>query len=179
MGTLYDGIRILRVFFGLSSYFSGVSRFSRVSFPLIGTVTPPPPSKRTRVWRLILLGIGDLVFALLSALLFSVFLYAAASGCFRWFYLLGCGIGFFGYYFTLGKLLILSSETLVFLFRVLFWYLLWILCLPLRFFWWLTGLFAAHCVQPIVRKIRYRLALRYTRRVRAQLSGFIRFSDFS
>lgn len=178
LGVLYDAVRILRVFFGVSAYSLGARRLSEISFPLIGPLLPRHSPNKKRIWALLLLGVGDVLFALLAAVLFSVFLYVAASGYFRWFYLFGCGIGFFGYYFTVGKLVILSSETIVFLFRVFLRYILWIFLVPLRFLRWCTGLFLLHCVQPVLRKIRYRMALQYTRRVRSRLWRLIRFSDF-
>ncbi len=177
-GAVYDGVRISRVLFGIAGYTRAGKRLYGRALPLIGAVQPVVLVGKRRTGRLILLFVGDLCFAGLSACAFSVFLYHAASGCFRWFYLLGCGIGFFLYYQTVGRIVMLSSEALVFCCKAVIRYLCWLLFAPLRGAWWLLrrlgALIRARAFRPICRRVRRRCLLRYTRRVRQNLAQSIR-----
>lgn len=179
LGVLYDCIRILRVLFGIASYTRGGRRLCRVSLPLIGTVRRVPAENKRRTLKLILLFIGDILFAFLAGCTVCVFLYHAASGCFRWFYLLGACVGFFAWYFTVGKLVMLSSEVLAFVIFAVLRYVQFMLLAPFRFLWWLLcrmgkWIYRRIC-HPLAAAVRRRQRIRYTRRVRAALVRDIRF----
>lgn len=184
-GVLYDLVRIIRVLSGVSEYTAAGKRLYACALPLIGLVRSTASSSNYRFGRWIALFVSDLIFGTAAGCVFSVFLYYAASGCFRWFYLLGCGLGFCFYYLTIGRLVMLSSEVIVFALKTVLRYLVWLLCVPVRFLRWLlyrggTGAYTYICA-PICEYFR-RLHLRmYTRRVRRQLSTVIRisFSDLA
>ncbi len=181
LGCLYDCIRILRVFFGVSSFTKEDGRLKTLSLPFIGSVYPVDRREERRRYRLFWLAVGDMCFAILAGCAFCVFLYHFASGCFRWFYLLGCSVGFFAYYFSLGRLVVLSSEMLAFLLRVFLRYLGWLLCLPFRavrsLTVWVCRLFIRRILLPILISIKHRARMRYTRRLRTQLKFLVCFSE--
>ncbi len=178
LGVFYDFFRVARVFFGVATYSKQAGKLKQIEWPLIGIIAQDGVPKRGQIFRYLFLGVGDVLYALLSAAVFSIFLYHYASGCFRWFYLLGAGVGFFGYYCTLGRLLISSSETVVLCIRVLVRYVLWVAALPLRLFRWLFGLFVARVFRPVWKKIRYRVAVAYTHRQRRLLPRVVRVLIF-
>lgn len=179
-GILYDCVRVSRVLLGIARYTRAGNRMYDRSLPLIGAVQPAVSAPRHRGVRLILLAAGDLLFAAFAGVTFSVFLYHAASGCFRWFYLLGGGIGFLLYYQTAGRLVVLSSEALVFCLRVVIRYLFWLFFAPFRALWWLLCRLGAcinrHICRPICVAVRLRYRVQYTRRVRQALPESIRFT---
>lgn len=179
-GFLYDCIRISRVLIGISRYTRVGKRLYERRLPLIGTVQPVSVSDQHRLVRLILLSVGDLAFAGAAGAAFSVFLYHAASGLFRWFYLLGSGIGFFLYYQTVGRLVMLSSEALVFCLKAVFRYLCWLLFSPFRALWWLLCRFFAYIrarvCSPIARRFRHHRRVRFTRHMRQRLADAIRIT---
>ena len=179
-GFMYDCIRISRVLIGISQYTRMGKRLYERKLPLIGTVQPVSALEKHRLVRLILLSVGDLIFAVGAGAAFSVFLYHAASGLFRWFYLLGCGIGYLLYYQTAGRLVMLSSEALVFCLKAILRYMCWLLLAPVRALWWLFGCLCTcirvHVCRPIARRLRHRRRVRFTRRTRKGLAGAIRIT---
>ncbi len=179
-GTLYDCFRVLRVFIGVSCYTQRKRRLDQLSLPLIGTVRSPRTSDNQRGGRLLVLAIGDVLFFFLAGCAFCVFLYHAASGCFRWFYLFGAGAGFSVYYITVGNLVMLSSEMLAFLLRVCLRYLWWTLCVPFRIarviITRVFQLLLCRVWTPLYTVYKRKARIRYTRRVRAHLINEIRFT---
>ncbi len=178
LGALYDFVRIWRVIFGLASYTRSGQKLYARPLPLIGTVRRAPSSAQKSAWKLVRLAFGDLLFAVSAGCVFSLFLYHAASGCFRWFYLFACAVGFFAYYFTVGKIVMLSSELLSFLLIAAVRYVICLLLLPLRavrsLFLCMLSLLCKHILMPVFSAYRRRRRLTYTRRVRAGLTEHIR-----
>lgn len=177
-GLLYDSVRILRALLGIARYTRAGKRLYDCRLPLIGAVQSAAGFEKHHGVRLALLAVGDLCFAGFAGLAFSVFLYHAASGCFRWFYLLGSGIGFWIYYQTVGRLVMFSSEVLVFCIKAAVRYLFWFLFAPFRLLWWLLcrlgSLVRVHMYAPFAAAIRLRSRRRYTRHVRQGLAAAIR-----
>lgn len=181
LGTLYDCFRIVRVFFGVSRYTQGVHQLDSVSLPLIGTVSSPDRSEGSRFRRLLVLSVGDVMFFLIAGCVFCIFLYSAASGCFRWFYVFGAGVGFLLYYSTVGRLVMLFSEMLVLFLRVFFRYVFWLSCVPFRIggfiVLWVFRQTVSRIWMPIYSEYKHQMRIRYTRRVRAQLKRAICFDE--
>lgn len=61
----------------------------------------------------IVTSLGDIVFLSLCGAIFSVFVFYANDGRFRAFMAIGAIIGFFSYYFTVGRLVMLLSEKII------------------------------------------------------------------
>ncbi len=178
LGVLYDCVRVSRVIFSLASYTRSGRKLYAHPLPLIGPVLRMPMSERRGSLQSVLIAVGDVFFAFIAGCVFSVFLYHAASGCFRWFYLFACAVGFFAYYFTLGKAVMLSSEMLSFLLIAAVRYVLFLLMLPFRFLVYLSKrlfrLVSRFILVPILQAGRRRRRISYTRRIRSALAEDIR-----
>lgn len=106
IGIIYDIFRIFKITLGAfgaerkkhfnSLYDKGIKRVIK--------------SNGGKVYSYIITAFCDVMFFLLFAAVFSVFLFAFNYGIFRWFLLIGCIIGFRLYYISLGKAVITVSE---------------------------------------------------------------------
>lgn len=183
LGVVLDFIRISRVLFGIASYTGQKTKLLHHSFPLIGTIKTTVWSHELSRLKIFLFFIGDLLFFVLSGLVFCVFLYHAASGSFRWFYLFGALIGFSAYYASVGRIVVMCSETINVLLTVIGSYLIWLLSLPFSIAWRVFRLIcriAYLCtIRPIQTASLQRRRIRYTNAVRASLHEAVRIRDFS
>ena len=181
IGVIYDAVRILRVMLGVSTYTKTGKALYEKKLPLIGAVHRKTFFEGNRLLRLCLLFLGDVGFASLAACAFTVCLYHAASGTFRWFYLFALLVGFTVYYFTAGKVMMLCSEMLSFVIAIALRYTVYFVCVPFRLLgrsvcciyqWMLRQL-----VRPVLTRIQYIRRIRYTRRVSAALPIAVRFEN--
>ena len=180
-GVLYDLFRISRVLLGVSEYTAAARKLYAAPMPLIGCVYRPGSTPvRDRIGNGVI-ALGDVLYGILSGCVFSVFLYVAASGCFRWFYLAGAGIGFLVYYFTFGRLVMLSSDVIVYVLRLGAAYLRYFLCLPVRAVLWTAGWMGRGLHRRIVLPMRHRFYIRqcrsYTEAVRRRLYADVRLTE--
>lgn len=174
LGCLYDVFRLIRAFFGVSEYTRIGRDFYSLRLPLIGTVPRPASRKLYRAVRFWAIFASDVLFAFLAGCIFSTFLYVAASGCFRWFYLLSACVGFSVYYFTIGYLVITFSDLLICLVRICIRYIVYFLLLPLRFAYKLVCVLT-QCIKlwaiiPIAKTMYVRRCRRYTVQIKNNLS---------
>lgn len=132
-GALYDGIRILRVLHGV--------HYGGQASARIQTLRPrflPPPRPHGRVGERAqgaLIFLEDVLYLAVAGALFSVFVYWQNDGVFRSHLLVGTLLGFFAYYFTVGRLVLSAAESLAALLRLLFACLFFLAALPVRFLW--------------------------------------------
>jgi hypothetical protein len=131
---LYDGIRIARVLCGVRYGGRVSSRLQACRLPLL----PPdfatrPPKKAGERLRTAFIVATDILFCLVAGLLFSVFVYWQNDGEVRAVLLLGAAAGFALWHQTVGRLILLVSETLAFCLRVVAAYLFLLVRLPLSF----------------------------------------------
>lgn len=100
-GILYDLIKISRAAIGVASY-SGLSKqFYNKRVP--GSVI-----------SFTVMLVGDLLFAVLCGMIYSLFLFHAIRGQVRWYFLLSSALGFFAYYFTVSRFVMIITESLIF-----------------------------------------------------------------
>ncbi|MBE6715192.1 MAG: hypothetical protein E7575_07970, partial [Ruminococcaceae bacterium] len=111
LGVLYDCIRLTRILCGIGSYSRAVSGLYKKQLPFIKNrrISAAPRRK-----NMILLFLGDILYALLCSASYSLFLFHAIRGQVRWYFLLASAIGFFLYYFTVSKLVLSILEILFF-----------------------------------------------------------------
>lgn len=177
-GVLYDLFRLTRVFLGITEYSQTGLRLYDRPFPLIGMLRRPRSGRIVRAAQFWTVFVGDVLYALIVGCLFSVFLYVAASGCFRWFYLFSIGVGFFAYYFTVGKLVMAVSDMLVCIFRICLRYVLFFLMVPLRFVVKIScrigRYLSKHMISPIQTRLYTVHCRRYTSQIRNDLIKLIR-----
>lgn len=180
-GILYDGIRILRVLFHVAHYSQAGRKFSEIRFPLIGAAHRRVQTKfsthRAEFW----LFAGDILFAVCAACSFSITLAVFGSGIFRWFYLLCAGIGFFAYYFTCGKFVMLASEWIAGVMHTIVRYGIWLLCAPFRLFGKIAVILARVIHRriglPVRRTVQHFIGQRYTRKMQQNLFAVVQISE--
>ena len=138
-GLIYDLIRVVRkliVYDGKSKICRAISRFVFVQ-------------------------LSDIVYFLLLAVSFCIFLFYFNSGRFRWYLLFSLLIGFFGYDLTIGKIMRKVLFQLVKVLRVVF--RLFII-LPLKK---LVSLIAV-MLSPVNAYIKFQSGLRFTKKEKAR-----------
>lgn len=149
LGILYDGFRILRTALGLrekeyvSAWTARLCGIRRKRIPThkktaracganesARTEPAVRKARMTGLWyrfpRLRLPSPGkwirfflDLLFSVMSGVLFSVFLYWQNTGILRWYAVLGALCGFFAYYQTIGRLVMHAAAFLLAVLRAL------------------------------------------------------------
>jgi len=177
-GAVYDMIRILRVLMNVSAYTHVGRHVGEIRFPVIGAVkkrmTP------SRIGKLLILGIGDILFFVITACLFSIFLANTVSGVFRWFFLIAAGVGFVLYYFSVGKLVMLASEIIAAVVCTAARYMLWLIRLPFLIFLQVCKkcgrIIRKHIISPIHQRYLLKIRERYTSRIQQELTAAVQFS---
>ena len=118
LGVVYDVIRILRVLLGAERDEAGRSGFRNVELPIIKRKAySQKKNKLSSVLLSVLIAVGDIIFAVSCGILVVMIAYAYNSGKVRAVIFIGLALGFLAYYFTLGKLVMKTSELLAFLIR--------------------------------------------------------------
>jgi len=164
---LYDGFRIARIFLG--EHFSGVaSRFENVNLPLIGA--PRKPRRRKRL-RAVFIFIGDFLFCMIASVTLILLFYQMNHGKLRFMTFVLAGAGFYLYRFTVGKLIMLCSETIAFVLQTGVRYV----CFFVLFPWKWTVRKLLNLIKVIIKKRSdrkmKRARVRYTAQQMAQLES--------
>ncbi len=159
LGGLYSLLRISRLLLGVR-YPEESGGFRGISLPLLADKTAKRFLKRKREGMLFLpILLGDLLFFILFALGYAVFLYALHSGVFRLFSLIGVLVGFFLWDLTLGRLILRFSAYVLFGLYALFDYVSYFVFSPiLRLFKRVFG-FAFRLVRKFFGLLGYICAL--------------------
>ena len=134
IGVLYDLIRISRMMIGISysrEERGPIARLYSIEYPVIGRLTRTK-SDGNSLFSYLYVGVGDVLFCLLSGSLFCVFLYLFNDGIFRWQAFVFCALGFFAYYNTLGKIVIYFAEFFVIFLRILTKFLAFAIAFPFK-----------------------------------------------
>lgn len=105
LGGLYDIIRIIYVLCGIASYRGQKAQMKSGWLPFV------------------LFALFDFIYAVSVTALYSIFDYWAENGRFRFFILLSVAAGFFIYYNTVGRAVMLVSETVAAWMKKFFTYL--------------------------------------------------------
>lgn len=177
---LYDVIRLTRITLGLAAYSDISERLYRHRLPLIResrAYIARGSGKGTFAGALIF--IGDIVYALISAAVYSVFLFHAIRGQVRWYFIASSAVGFFAYYFTVSRLFLTVLETVVYALRAAVRYITELILLPIRVAFGLAVRIAKtlrlRAVAPIIQSMKYRRGVRYTEKIRLGLGADMRF----
>ena len=129
-GALYDAVRIFRCCVGIKYRDSAPKILSKIRLPLISAENRE--RKINSVKETIIIGITDILYFFILTVFMCVFVYAVNNGKIRWFIYFFSLIGFFAYYFTVGKLVIGASSVITFFIRALFLYIFLFLFSPIR-----------------------------------------------
>lgn len=157
-GGIYDIIRIVHILCGIASY-TGESR-----------------GMKRGIVPFLLFFLLDAAYMLITTCVFSVFLYAVNNGGFRLYLLAAVICGMVLYFITVGRIVMLLSETIVrFLRKVFTLFVLKPFGFILKLFRRLICWIGAHTIGKIVRYLQHRRAIRYTEKLKRRLRLDIRF----
>ena len=163
LGGLYDVLRITRILCGVHY----VNRFSGKENPFTAVCTPPneQPRWRRRIFRAhrtLFIFLGDVLFGVVCGVALIILLYYANDGQFRFLAVFGMACGFFVYYHTLGRLVMLFSEAIVLAIRRLVRWTVQLVLVPLRAIARLLYRAVGQRIVLLVKRIRYKRNVRYT-----------------
>lgn len=183
LAVLYDFFRLFRIACGHGALPPSLARFSNVKLPLSPRVRlRASPNRGKRAGYAAVL-VTDILYFLLAAAVFSVFIAHTNNGKIRWYYLLMLAFGAFFYRATVGKAVFALLCAMVLALRVTVKSLISIAGIPVRFvFGTVRRLFVFskdRIAAFLISKIRYRAAYAYTLSVRSKLSREIKFPEFS
>lgn len=103
LGLLYDCVRIVRCLLGIQ-YKRPIKLFNvRSGEKRIG-----------KIYEGIVMGITDLLYFIIAAVIMSVFVYFINNGKVRWYIYSGSAVGFALYYFTIGRIVISLSSIIAY-----------------------------------------------------------------
>ena len=168
LGIVYDVMRISRVLMGINRYREAAKApLFRPHF-----YKPRDPKPQRKAWKALkwaVVAVQDFAFCLFGGVCISLLLFSHNNGEFRGMVLVGVIVGFFSYYLTLGKLLIASSEYVVFALRTVALYAVYYLTKPIIFgvrkiVTWILG-----AAKRISQKQRTRRIEKYNRSERAKI----------
>ena len=127
-GALYDVVRLQRVLLGMNRYTLAAER--PAFCPHFVKVHSGSIHRGKGFLKRIVLAIQDVVFCVTVSILVAILLFSQNNGEFRGFVLIGLGIGFAAYYFTVGKLVITASEYIVFALKTAVLYIVYYITYP-------------------------------------------------
>ena len=163
LGGVYDVLRITRILCGVHYAGRPLQSASGAVDASLAPSSPPTFRRRlSRILRTLLIFAEDLLFGVVCGISLIILLYYTNDGQFRALSVCGMACGFFVYYHTLGRLVMLFSEVIVYALRRL---VLWIVHLTLLPFRWLTRLLCRTVGRRITRlakRIRHKHNVRYT-----------------
>ena len=174
-----DVNRIIRVFLGVRYTQNGFERLYKYPLPILKKTLGELKTLPKRGFVSVIIFLQDLLFFIIAGVGVAILNYEFNEGKFRIFTLLAILVGFLLYYFTIGKLVILASELIVFSIKAIF---LMIFTLVLRPFSFL-GVFFAKKVKKIalflnmaIANIRKKLYNNYRKKklLKKAVFGFLR-----
>ncbi len=174
-GAAYDVIRISRVFLGVSTY-GEKARFNRI---YNNTFKDMLDFKRISILDGVFVFTGDLIYSLFVTVSFVLFLFAFNYGIFRWFILVCSVLGFFAYYFTVGKLIIYFSKELSDLIKLIVNLIIFVVLQPLKLIIVSLKYVYRHTAEVLLKRIKCTIDIkkkkRYTVKCKEQLKELIVF----
>lgn len=172
LGVCWDVVRLFRQVWGVP-YSGSSKRYGGVRLPLLGDrVCIGYRARKDSALLLVVLAMGDILFAAVAAMAVRLLLFVLAEGELRFFALFGAAAGFAAYYYTVGRLFLAVSGALVFALRVALAYLVFFLLYPCK-----KG--AALCMRLHIRQRQRRYHKRALRQFYAAAkAGFLPAVDF-
>lgn len=131
MGVLYDAMRISRMMI-FADDLCAVKLYQR-NYPLIGSIAKKAEKKRIKehLKRALLIS-QDILFMLIFTLVILMLLFFLNDGKFRIIVIFVAFFGLWCYLCSIGKLVLMSSEMIIFALRILVAYLLYFIMFPVR-----------------------------------------------
>lgn len=169
LGVAYDIVRISRVFIGVE-YGNNPFPYEKIKLPIISKLKKEKKCNKRRASSValnIFIFAGDILFCVFTALALVIYIYHSNEGKARWMVFFGAAIGFFAYYFSIGKLVVLFSQYIVFVIRAIISYTVFFVSLPIKALILLCLRFYARITERIYTKIEMKKIRK------ASKSGFI------
>ena len=183
LGVVYDAVCLVRIVCGVGRSSAVSQRLYSMRLPIIREKRAYLRLARGRGASFLLMLFGDIVYSLLSAAMYAVFITHTNQGRVRWYYLLMSGAGFLVYHLTVSRLVISVFEVSFWAVRAALRYLCEILVLPVRVAAKAAKKFAAflcrRLFRPFFSALHRRVAYAYTERVRRSLERSIKFTEIS
>lgn len=133
LGMVHDVHRIIRLLCGAPSMGNRFQALYERPLPVVHRpIRLHAPGRLRRGGLVALTIIQDILFFVIAGLGILLLQYEHNSGRFRWFAIVAVMAGFLLYYFTVGKLVMLMSEGIVFFLKAAFWVILGAVSLPFR-----------------------------------------------
>lgn len=130
LGVVYDIFRILRIGRASDLSVSGALYDKiRPKKPLLGRILH---TKSIKIADNVIVFIEDILFWLIAAVTEILFIFHTNGGEIRIYCLLSSIAGFFLYHQTLGKLAMLFAKQIIFLFRCLIYWILYVIIYPVK-----------------------------------------------
>ena len=120
LGMINDVNRIIRVFLGVRYTQNGFERLYKYPLPILKKPLGELKTLPKRGFVSVIIFLQDLLFFIIAGVGVAILNYEFNEGKFRIFTLLAILVGFLLYYFTIGKLVILASELIVFSIKAIF-----------------------------------------------------------
>lgn len=178
-GAVYDIIKLSRCLLGIGNYSFASQIFLKINIPFIKPISHGYPSKIKGIYSDIIVFIGDIIFSLICAGIYSLFLFHAIRGQVRLYFIVASAVGFFLYYFTFSRFVIVLFESIILFLRSVFYYFFRIAFYPIYLLFHLfvrcNRHFYRSLVVPFIEKLKYKSALRYTKSHSDKLLSKIRF----
>jgi len=178
-GVIYDTIKLSRCLLGVGNFSFASRFFQKVKIPFIKPVTRSRPSKIKGIYSDITVFIGDIIFSLICAAIYSLFLFHAIRGQVRLYFIIASAAGFFLYYFTLSRFVMVLFEFIILFLRTVASCLFRIIFHPFHLLFRLLVRCARHLYNcftvPLIKKLKYKSAIRYTKLHSDKLISKIRF----
>ena len=167
LGAVYDALRILRVFLGVSYSNRFSQQLKDVHLPLL----PPRRATRPSRWLPVVIFVQDVLFGVVGGVGIVILFYWFNNGKIRIPAILCALAGMLVYRVTLGRIVMLFSEVIAAITEWVFRYLFFFVTLPFRFLF--KGIRRA--VGTVYRKIRekrrFRARMRLTGRSFRQIEN--------
>lgn len=120
LGVLNDVNRIIRVFCGVAYSKKHFGKLYEVDLPIVHRPLGKREGKIHNKALSLLIFFQDIIFFIVTGIGITVLNYEFNEGRFRFYTVLGVFIGFVLYYFTLGKIVMMVSEGIVFFIKAAF-----------------------------------------------------------
>ena len=159
LGALYDLLRITRVFLGVHYSRRTARRLRGLRLPFL---SPRSKKRESRALGVVVF-FEDLFYCLFAGIAIILLFYECNNGKIRYPVFLMIALGFLLYRYTLGRIVMLFSEAIVFVLETAVRYVFFFLLCPFRF---LYG-----CIKRAVAKQMKKAALARTRRNRLRYTG--------
>lgn len=135
LGVLNDLNRIIRAFWGVKYSKKHLDKMYSLKLPIYNKAIGCRNDSTKSISLQVMMFFQDILFFIAAGVGIIVLNYEFNNGSFRFFTVFAVILGFLIYYFTLGKLVMIASEVIVFLIKASFLIVFSIICKPIVFFW--------------------------------------------